>query len=270
MNANLKSNYPALIHALSRHVFPPAVIRNSVATAALALGLSIGASAAVSINAVYFGQNHVLKPDNPYFGLVGNRAALIKAHVVDPASPASPPVTATLTLAGQTLVLPLSGPANLPGSIPDGLGVVQHSYADSFTAIIPAAWVKPGLRVKVTADTASVDFTNLKIGAPTRVIMRMFDVHYFGQTTGDYPAGWKEELEAKWPVAELELRRLPNVVFPELVIPPRASLPAVRIASPADYLAQTGSGFDGEQAAALAWNGALKRAGGRSGRLNLY
>jgi hypothetical protein len=238
--------------------------------AAAAFVISTGASAAVSINAVYFAQTHVLKPDNPYFGLVGNRPALIKAHVVDPGTPAAPPVTATLSLGGQTLVLPLTGPATLPAAVPDGLGVVQHAYGDSFTAIMPAAWVKPGLRVNVTAGPASVDFTNLKIGAPTKVIMRMFDIHYFGQTTGDYPAGWKEELEAKWPVAELEVRRLPNVVFPELVIPPRANLPAVRITSPADYQTQTGSGFDGEQAAALAWNGALKRAGGRSGRLNLY
>ncbi len=235
----------------------------------LTLALGIGAANAVSIDAVYFGQTHVLKPDNPYFGLVSNREALIKAHVVDPAAPASPLVTATLTLSGQTLILPLSGPAMLPASIPDGLGVVQHSNANSFTAIIPAAWVKPGMNVTVTAGTANVSFNSLKIGAPTKVIMRMFDVHYFVLTPGDYPVGWKEEIEAKWPVAQLELRRLPNVVFPMLVIPPRAGLPAARVTSQADYLAQTGQSFDGEQAAALEWNGALKRAGGRSGRLNL-
>ncbi|NNC87462.1 MAG: hypothetical protein HKN82_03255, partial [Akkermansiaceae bacterium] len=239
----------------------------------LALAGSIGipavATAAVSIDAVYFGQSHVQKADNPYFGLVSNRDALIKAHVVDPTTPPSPPVTATLTLDGQNLILPLTGPAVLPASVPDGLGVVQHSYDDSFTATIPAAWVQPGLEVTVNAGTASTSITNIEIGAPTRVIMRMFDVHYFGQVTGDYPAGWEDELEAKWPVAELEVRRLPDVVFPELVIPPRAGLPAARVTSPSDYLQQTGQNFDGEQAAALAWNGALKRAGGRSGRVYL-
>jgi hypothetical protein len=236
----------------------------------LSVLLTLGTAHALTIDAVYFAQTHVLKPDNPKFGLVGNRDALIKAHVVDLGTPAAPPVSATLTLGGQTLVLPMTGPATLPASIADGLGVVQHSSANSFTAVIPAEWVKPGLAVNVTAGAATVNFANLKIGAPTKVIMRMFDIHYFGQTTGDYPAGWKEELEAKWPLSQLELRRLPNVVFPELVIPTRAGLPAVRIKSPADYLAQTGQSFDGEQAAALAWNGALKRAGGRSGRLNLY
>lgn len=253
-----------------------AIARKSMKTRFLcmipcAVVLGLGMAQAVTIDTVYFGQTHVLKPDNPYFGLVSNREALIKAHVVDPATPASPAVIATLTLAGQTLNLPLSGPPTLPASIPDGLGVVQHSYANSFTAIIPAAWVKPGLNVTVTAGAANVSFPNLKIGAPTKVIMRMFDIHYFALTPGDYPAGWKEEIEAKWPVAELEVRRLPNVVFPMLVIPPRPDVNALaaRVKSQSDYTVQTGLGFDGEQAAALEWNGALKRAGGKSGRLNL-
>ena len=186
--------------------------------------------------------------------------------------PASPAVTAVLSLGGQTLNLPLTGPATLPASIPDGLGVVQHSLSDTFTATIPASWVKTGLQVTVNAGAASVNFTNLKVGAPTKVIMTMFDVHYFADTTGDYPAGWQEELEAKWPVADLEIRRVPNVIFHELVIPPRpdVSAQAARVKSQADYTLQTGLGFDGEQAAALAWNGALKRAAGRSGRISLY
>ncbi|HSP43062.1 MAG TPA: M66 family metalloprotease [Luteolibacter sp.] len=238
----------------------------------LALAASIGAADAVSIDAVYFGQTHMHQPDHPYFGLVGEREALIKAHVTDPATPAAPAVTAVLTLNGDTLNLPLSGPATLPASIPDGLGVVQHSFTDTFTATIPAAWVKTGLQVTVNAGPASVDFTDMKVGAPTKVVMTMFDVNYFADVTGDYPAGTFAELEAKWPVADLEIRRVPDVIFRELVIPPRPDVgtTAVRVSSPADYLAQTGLNFDGEQAAALAWNGALKRAAGRSGRISLY
>lgn len=30
-------------------------------------------TSAVSIDAVYFGQSHLWKPDHPYFGLVGDR-----------------------------------------------------------------------------------------------------------------------------------------------------------------------------------------------------
>jgi autotransporter-associated beta strand protein len=229
-------------------------------------------TAQTSIDAVYFGQTHVKKPGDSYFSLVGNRETLIKAHVINPATPAAPAVTATLALNGQNLVLPLTGPATLPASIPDGPGVVQHSFANTFTGYIPPAWVKTGLQVTVNAGSVSRSFTNLNIGAPSKVIMTMFDVHYFSQTTGDYPANTLAEVEAKWPVAELEVRRLRNIVFPELVIPPRPDVgtKAARIKSKAEYTIQTGKSFDGEQAAALAWNAALKRAAGRSGRWSLY
>ena len=51
---------------------------------------AMGVASAVSIDAVYFGQTHLHKPDHPYFGLVGGRDTLIKAHVTDPAAPSSP------------------------------------------------------------------------------------------------------------------------------------------------------------------------------------
>jgi autotransporter-associated beta strand protein len=230
------------------------------------------AQAQTAINAVYFGQTHVLKATDPYFGLVGNREALIKVHVVNPSTPASPTVTATLTASGlPNLVLTLTGPATLPASIPDGLGVVQHSFANTFTGYLPPNYVKTGLQVTVNAGAGvSTTIPNMKVGAPSEVVMTMLDVHYFSQTTGNYPANTFAEVEAKWPVADLEVRRLANVVFPELVIPPRAGAPAARIKSPAEYTAQTGLAFDGEQAAALEWNAALKRAAGRSGRWSLY
>ncbi len=232
------------------------------------------ANAQTSISAVYFAQTHVLKPSDTYFGMVGNREALIKAHVVNPATPASPAVSATLILSGQpNLVVPLTGPATLPASIPDGPGVVQHSFANTFTGYIPATYMKPGLQVTINAGAGvSTTITNMKVGAPTDVIMTMFDVHYFSKTTGDYPSGTFAEVEAKWPVENLEVRRLNNIVFPELVIPPRADVgsKAVRIKSKAEYYVQTGLTFDGEQAAALEWNAALKRAAGQSGRWSLY
>jgi autotransporter-associated beta strand protein len=240
----------------------------------LSLALTAGFAHAVSIDAIYFGQTHVHKPDNPYFGTVGGRDVFIKVHVTDPATPSSPSVFATLNLAGQFRTVPLTGPATLPASISDGLGVVNHttSRAISFTGVIPADWVKTGLQVTVNAGSVMSTVTNMKVTAPTKVIMTMTDVQYFSDTNSDYPAGTFAELEAKWPVADLEVRRLGHVVFPELVIPPRTDVgtKAERIRSKAEYTVKTGLPFDGEQAAALAWNGALKRAAGRSGRWSLY
>ncbi|MDY7574166.1 M66 family metalloprotease [Actimicrobium sp. CCI2.3] len=148
---------------------------------------------------------------------------------------------------------------------------MQHSYKNSFTGPIPAEWVRPGLKVKVEAGTKSVMFDSLKIGAPTVLRMQMMDIHFFASQPSDYPAGWLPELEAKRPVAAIQLQRLQNVVFKELVIPPRGkNLPAARISSKAQYKQITGYDFDGEQAAAQNWNSALKAANGTAGRIRLY
>jgi hypothetical protein len=223
-----------------------------------------------AIDDVFFAQTHVLRPESELFRLVSDREALIKVHVTAEETEDAPAVTALLSLNGRNRTIPLSGPAQLPAEIPSAPGVVEHNYDDSFTGRIPAAWVQPGLSVQVVAGSDSRQFRNLEIGAPTRVIMTMFDVHYFNHSPGDYPEGWLDELEAKWPVSEIELRRLPDVLFEELVIPPRAGLPAARIASKDEYFEQTGQRFDGEQAAALQWSGALKDAAGTRGRISLY
>lgn len=222
------------------------------------------------IDAIYFAQKHVLEPDNKLFKLFSNLEALIKVHVVSPTQSEAPIVEAILSLDGEILAMQLTGPDKLPDSIPNGPGIVQHSYDNSFTGFIPKEWVKPGLSVEIRAGEDSYVIDSLKVGAPSKIVMTMFDVHYFEHTPGDYPAGWKEELESKWPTAEMELRRVPNIIFPELIIPPRGEIPAARIESKDDYLVKTGFKFDGEQAAALAWKSALKAAAGVKGRFSLY
>lgn len=119
--------------------------------------------------------------------------------------------------------------------------------------------MKTGLQVTVNAGPSSVNFTDMKVGAPTKIIMTMFDVQYFADTNGDYPAGTFDELEAKWPVADLEIRRVPHVILGELVIPPRSDVgaQAARVRSQGDYTSQTGLSFDGERAAGLAGGGKL-------------
>ena len=138
---------------------------------------------------------------------------------------------------------------------------LQHRYDDSFTTLIPAEWIRPGLRIRVTAGNVAVDH-DIKVGAPTELKMKMFDVHYFGLGTSDYPAGALDELEAKWPVADLDIERVRDIDFLELVIPARSGAPNVRVTSKQDYKDQTGLSFDGEQAAALQWVEALSASGG--------
>lgn len=225
---------------------------------------------AATIDKIYLAQTHVLEPSSPLFKLVSEREALIKVHVISPQQESAPQVTAILNLDGRELRLLLDGPDKLPSAIPSQPGSVDHNFEDSFTGTIPEDWVIPGLTVRIKAGSTTRDLNNLKIGAPTKVIMNMFDMHYFNHSPGDYPAGWKDELEAKWPVAGIELRRIPDIILDELVIPPRAGARAARVTSKEDYRQQTGLNFDGEQAAALQWKSALKAAAGTGGRISLY
>jgi hypothetical protein len=222
-------------------------------------------------DAVFFAQTHVQQADHPYFKLVGGRKALLKVHVVSPSQPASPPVTATLSVGGAHTKLVLRGPDKLPASISIEPGVVEHRFDDSFTVMIPKEWIRPGLKITVTAGAQEKVIDDIKVGAPAVVHTTMFDIHYFQYEEADYEPGWKEAIEVKWPVVEWKIQRIPNIIFEELVVPPRpnAGLPAVRCSKPEDYLEKTGKPFDGEQATARQWRGALQHAGGQS-RIAIY
>jgi len=213
------------------------------------------------IDAIFLAQTHVMQPDQPYFKLTGNRAALLKANVVSPSGAAAPEVTAIVISGGETNTFTLKGPAMLPKTLPSDPGVVQHRYEDSFTTMIPARLVRPGMKIEVQSGN-SVVHQAIKVGAPTLVEMKIFDVHYFGRGEGDYPTNMFQELASKWPVAGLDVERVRGINFPEMVIPERAGLPAVRITSTDEYKTKTGQKFDGKQAAALQWVHALSRAGG--------
>jgi len=96
---------------------------------------------------VYLAQTHVQKPDDALFKLVGNRNALLKVQVIAPDGMAASPVTAEVSSAGgQSTTLTLTGPGTLADSFDSYPGTVDHRYDDSFTVVIPAVWVKPGLR----------------------------------------------------------------------------------------------------------------------------
>ncbi len=155
---------------------------------------------------VYYAQTHVLRPEDEYFGLVSDKAALIKVQLTSEDGEQAPPVTATLTLNGTTTLLTLTGPDVLPLPMDMSPGNAIHSFDDSFTALIPKEWVQPGLEVRVEAGEEVVEHKDLSVGAPNKILMNMFDIHFFAPQTGGYPDGWKEELESKWPSAGIELR----------------------------------------------------------------
>lgn len=238
------------------------------------------------IGKVFFAQNHVLEPSDAHFGLVSDLPALIKVQVnaSSPDTPA-PLVFVKLKNGESSREIGLRGPKVLPLAYSGEPELMPHSFEDSFTALIPREWIQPGLTVTVelqshiysrrtnapgmtVLDRRVID--NLRIGGHNRMVLTMFDIHYFQREDTDYPAGWEEELASKLPISELEVRRAPAVVFEQIVTPPMAGHGPIRCHSMADYQRQTGKKFDGECGIAQLWVRALKRAAGKSIRHGVY
>lgn len=217
----------------------------------------------ITIDAVFFAQTHVLRPGAPFFKLVGNKETLIKVHVLSASGAEAPPVEAELHLDGEALRLPLQGPAVLPGEICIEPGKVVHRYEDSFTATIPARWIKRGLQVTIHAGDLEHAVEHIEIGPPLIMNMTMFDIHYFDYEDVDYPEGYEEDIFVRRPLTELNIQRLKRILFPELIIPPRANHPAVRLTSTDEHMTKTGEPFNGKQLAAQQWYAALQNAGGQ-------
>jgi len=254
------------------------------------------ASTPIRIDRVFFAQHHVMEPENPLFRLTGNLEALIKVQVYADRPVQSPYVFAILELEGRKREMRLQGPRVLPRKLDVDPVLMEQSYDDSFTAIIPADWIKTGLKVTVEArdyDYSRVgdddliytnnapghyisvldrrDIPPISIGAPTRLTMQFFDIHYFGRGTGaDFPDGWETELKSRLPVSELTIHRVKNILFKEIVMPPQGNSPPHLYRSTEEYEARTGKPFDGEQAIALRWCAALKAAGGTYGLWRPY
>jgi len=222
-----------------------------------------------TIDAVFLAQTHVLQPGAPFFKLVGNKETLIKVHVLSPSGANAPVVEAELSLDGKTTRLELEGPAVLPKEICIEPGKVVHRYEDSFTAIVPADWIRRGLEVTIRAGDIEHSVDRIKIGPPLIMNMTMFDIHYFDYENVDYPEGYEEELFVRLPLTELNIQRLKRILFPELIIPPRANNPAVRLTSTDEHMAKTGKPFNGKQLAAQQWYAALQNAGGQK-KLTAY
>jgi|SaaInlStandDraft_1057018.scaffolds.fasta_scaffold11259_3 hypothetical protein len=222
----------------------------------------------ITIDAVFFAQTHVLRPEDPFFKLVGEKDTLIKVHVLSTSEEKAPLVKAELKLEGETHRLALKGPDHLPKEICIEPGKVVHQYEDSFTATVPARWIKRGLEVTIHAGDLSHEVRTIEIGPPLVLNNTMFDIHYFEYEDVDYPEGWEEEMAVRRPLTEFNVQRIRNVIFPELIIPP-GTFPATRCTSTDDYAEQNGSPFNGKQAAALKWVEALHCAGGQT-RLSAY
>lgn len=124
--------------------------------------------------------------------------------------------------------LPLNAPNQLAPTEAGG-----QTYATGrYSATLPAAWVKPGLTLHVSADNYSASgFKKPEIGLDTDFDMRILPFYLFGANdsntqplsiTGNPDAATYQELYAKWPVARLNVSNhaAGRIAWPTLVIGP--------------------------------------------------
>ena len=128
----------------------------------------------------------------------------------------------------QSIAIELRGPRRLPQSIPITPDKVRHQFSDCFTATLPKEWIQPGLELQISAGKASYERT-IHVGPPNPISLHMFDIDYFGlgkkRGYSDYPEGFFDELQAKWPVSDLTVQRIGPIVFSEMVIPAKKNHP---------------------------------------------
>lgn len=160
-------------------------------------GANAGPAATVSIVGFDFGQS-VIK-SNPR--LVANREALVRVHVVADQSQVAPNGTLTLHLGEQSQVINLTKPTNLPTLLQ------LTNLTRSYSAVIPANWVQPGLSLQVQLANGLSKTLLPVVGTGTVFYLTLVPITSAG-TSPQMPtsAAVERNLKTIWPLAQVVVR----------------------------------------------------------------
>lgn len=225
---------------------------------------------------VYFAQTHVQEPSMEKYGqirsgieaykfkLIGNREALIKVHLTSKEETTLVPnIRVRLELDGESEVLPLISPLKLETYFEKELGKVEHKLDDSFHAIIPKEWIKPGLEATLLIGGEEKQVAHLNVGAPTKIRVNIFDIHYFdNQFTNDFSEEWMDEFKSKFPFSEFEIQIIRDIRFEEFTYPGNSEFPDIRVSSDEEYHDYIGRRWFDVSGAVWNYLRALTEAGG--------
>lgn len=156
-----------------------------------------------SIAGIEFAQSMLFASSDPELVLAGNRAALLKVNLTAPTSPATMPVgVARIEDGSGALVgeLQLDAPSgDLPSAAP-----ARPSFADSYSATIPASWVRAGMRVSVQFTPPALNTMAVSPRVGGSVALRVVAVPVqIGNTIGQVVSDIEPYLRARLPAAQV-------------------------------------------------------------------
>ena len=148
---------------------------------------------------IQIAQSMLFNSDDAALVLVSNKAALLKVNVVATATGAAKPVARlhidNVNGGTSSDVLMTAPTAALPSTVPD-----VPSFADSYTATIPADAVKAGLRLSVQLDSAAATVLTPKVGGGVPMKFVPIAINVAG-TVGQRPTDIAPHLQSLFPVS---------------------------------------------------------------------
>ena len=153
------------------------------------------------VGTIQIAQSQLFNSDDAALVLVANKAALLKVNAVATTAGAAKP-TGRLHIdnvnGGTSTDVLLTAPtAALPTAVPD-----VPSFADSYTATIPADYVKAGLRLAVQLDAAPATTLTPKVGGGVPMKFVPISINIAG-TAGTRPADLAPHLQSLFPVSSV-------------------------------------------------------------------
>ena len=127
---------------------PATATGNVLLSAASRVAVNAGTVSAFTLGSIDFAQVLNLNASDTALRLTRGKSAAVRVSVLGTqAGRASPVVTLNATAANGSNLgsIPLSGPAVLPTEKSD------YSFSGNFSGVLPAGWILPGVRVRVTA-----------------------------------------------------------------------------------------------------------------------
>ena len=151
------------------------------------------------IASIQVAQSMLFNSDDSALVLVAGKAALVKVNVTSAAAGTSKP-TGTLRVAnangGTTVDLLLTAPtASLPSTVSQ-----VPSFSDSYTATVPAEWIKTGLRLTAQIGSAQATTINPRVGGGVPMKLTPISVQIAG-VAGKLPVSQGAHVQALFPVS---------------------------------------------------------------------